>query len=251
MSARLAKLALLVVGAPAVAGLAAACDGDNPASLCGAANEGIQVVARVDDHDTSTRIELAFMEVDGGGISRGFCSDDVVTINGREAERIRRPSGNTVFNLNLSEPVDRYTIAVENDGKTTELVAEVDATALAVTGPASGVRRSRAAPLSISWEGALGESAEITVIIQDAIGGSTCLEPLYRAVVADVGAYEVPAESLTVASGVFAAKAECDAFIELLRVDEVAFEVRSGAGFHADSRLLFATERALDFVSAP
>ena len=69
--------------------------------------------------------------------------------------------------------------------------------------------------------------------------------------VADVGAYEVPAETLTVASGVFAAKAECDAFIELLRVDEVAFDVRSGAGFHADSHLLFATERGIDFVSKP
>ncbi|MCA9659389.1 MAG: hypothetical protein KC486_13670 [Myxococcales bacterium] len=251
MSARLAKLAVVAAGVVGLAGLAAACDSDNPASLCGAANEGIQVVARVDDHDTSTRIELAFMEVDGGGISRGFCSDDVVTINGREAEKIRRPSGNTVFNLNLAEPVDRYTIAVENDGKTTELVADVEATALAVTGPAPGSGWSRAGPLKISWEAALGESSELTVIIQDAIGGSTCLEPLYRAVVADVGAYEVPAETLTVASGVFAAKAECDAFIELLRVDEVAFDVRSGAGFHADSHLLFATERGIDFVSKP
>ncbi|MEZ4379956.1 MAG: hypothetical protein R3A79_01320 [Nannocystaceae bacterium] len=243
--------AQLRVAALACLGLAgSACEVDDPASLCRVAHDQIVVMARVDDSDTSTRIELAFTRADSE-ISRGFCNDDGVTINGRAAEKIRRPSGNTVFNLNLTEPVERYAIAIENDGETTEIVAEVDPTGLAVLGPAPGSSWSRAAAINVSWEAALGEAAELTVIIQDAIGGTTCLEPLYRAVVADVGSYQVPAGSLTVASGVFAAKAECAAFIELLRVDEASFTVARGEAFHPDSRLLAATERAVDFVSTP
>ncbi len=230
------------------AALGSACD--NASTLCSTVNSDIVLKARVDDSDTSTRIELAFSEAESSAIPRPFCADDSVTINGQEAALIRRPSGNTIFALNLDEPAETYTIIVNHDGTPTELIAKPEAPVLSLTAPSADSELSRAEPLSVAWEPALGEPEEVTVIVGDKVGGSTCLADLFSADTVDSGAFEVPASSLSVAAGI-ATKTLCKAFVEVIRLDEVPFTLSRGAAFHPDSRLVAATGRALSFTSAP
>ncbi len=222
----------------------------SPSSLCDTANGNIVLSARVDDSDTNTRIELAFFEAEGSAIPRPFCADDSVTINGQKAELIRRPSGNTVFALNLDQPETSYTIIVNHDGTPSELIAAPEAPVLSLTTPTEGSEQSRAETLGITWEPALGEPNKVTVIVGDHVGGNTCLSGLFSADTSDSGTFEVPASSLEVANGI-ATKTLCEAFVEVIRLDEVAFTLERGTAFHPDSRLVAATGRALSFTSAP
>ena len=223
---------------------------DSASTLCNTANSDIVLSARVDDSDTNTRIELAFSEAEGSAIPRAFCTDDSVTINGQEAALIRRPSGNTVFALNLDEPAATYTIVVDHDGTPSELVAEPKAPVLSLTTPAADSEQSRAEALQITWEPALGEPEIVRVIVGDHIGGNTCLSGLFTADTSDIGSFEVPASSLQVDDSI-ASKTLCEAFVEVIRLGEVPFTLNRGAAFHPDSRLVAATARTLSFTSAP
>lgn len=242
MSAR----ALALAGA--LAGLA--CTIDTSGTLCADPNAEIVLTARVDDTGTNVRVELAFAAV-GSSISRGFCVDDTVEVNGQVAAAVRKPSGNTVFALNLAEPATTYTIAVTREEERHEVQVTADAPPLTINAPANGASISRASPLSVAWSPFLGEPAAVVVIVQDEIGGGSCLDPLYRAEVADVGAHSVPAGALSVASGLLEDKASCAAFVEVYREEVLPLVSRAGEPFHADSRLIAATERTIDFTSTP
>ena len=246
----LAALRLLAPPTLLLAILAAGCD--SASSLCGAANETVIIRARVDNNDTNTRIELAFTgAADDSGISRGFCADDTVEVNGQAATKLRRPSGNTVFALNLEEPAEAYAIVITHDGVATELVAEPSAPSLTLTAPTIDNDLSRSASNLIAWEPALGEPEEVRVIVGDVIGGNPCLGELFSADTVDVGSFELAADALVVAAGKFPEKTTCRSFVEVIRLDEVPFEVRSGEAFHPDSRMVAASERSREFNSTP
>jgi len=233
-----------------VATLGSGCD--SISSLCNTPNEAIIVSARVDNNDINTRLEIAFNdEDDDSGISRSFCADDTVEVNGQETTKIRRPSGNIVFAMNLDEPASSYAITITHDGTPTELMATPVAPALSLTAPETGGEWSRGLALPIAWEPALGADEEVTVIVGDIIGGNPCLRSLFSAVSPDTGSYELAADSLTVKDGKFPGKTSCEGFIEVIRLDQVAFEQTRGAPFHADSRMVAATERSVEFTSAP
>ncbi len=239
-------------GAPLllVAALLAGTSCDSASTLCTSVNGDVILLARVDDNDTNIRLELAFTAAEGSGISRSFCSDDTVTVNGEEATIVRRPSGNTVFALNLDEPAEAYRIVVTHDGAPTELVAAPQAPTLSLSAPSTGSEQSRAEALTVAWEPALGEPAEVTVIAGDTIGGAICIAELFTRDIPDTGTFEVPAGALAVGAGL-PESITCDAFVEVLRVDEVPFDLRSGTAFHPDSRMIAASERSIEFESVP
>jgi len=238
--------AALLLGALMIAGLSC----DSASTLCSSVNGDVLLLARVDDTDTNTRIELAFTDAEGSGISRGFCLNDTVTVNGAEATKVRRPSGNTVFALNLEAPAETYSIIVTHDDVPTELLAAPEAPTLSLSQPAKGVELSRAAPFTVAWEPALGEAGEVTVIAGDTIGASACLAELFIRDIADTGTFDVPAGSLAAGAGL-SDSISCEAFVEIIRLDEVPFELRSGTAFHPDSRMIAASERSIEFESVP
>ena len=223
---------------------------DSPSSLCSAVNGDVILLARVDDTDTNTRIELAFTEAEGSGISRSFCVNDTVTVNGDVATQVRRPSGNTVFALNLEAPAATYSIVVTHDDEPTELLVSPEAPSLSLSQPEAGSVLSRSEPMTVAWEPALGEAGEVTVIAGDTIGGTACLAGLFTRDTPDTGTFEVPAGSLAAGPG-FPDSISCEAFVEVIRLDEVPFELRSGSAFHPDSRMIAASERSLEFESVP
>ncbi len=223
---------------------------DSASTLCSSVNGDVILLARVDDNDTNIRLELAFSAAEGSGISRSFCSDDTVTVNGEDAAIVRRPSGNTVFALNLEETAEEYRIVVTHDGTPTELLAAPEAPTLSLTKPSTGSEQSRGGPLAVAWEPALGEGAEVTVIAGDTVGGAACLADLFVRDTPDTGSFDVPAEALVVGAG-FPDSISCEAFVEVIRLDEVPFELRSGAAFHPDSRMIAASERSIEFESVP
>ena len=90
----------------------------------------------------------------------------------------------------------------------------------------------------------------VRVIVGDQIGGNTCLSDLFTADTSDLGSFELPASSLKVDDSV-TTKTLCEAFVEVIRLDEVPFTLNRGAAFHSDSRLIAATARTLSFTSAP
>jgi len=240
--------ATLLLGAPLL--LLAGLSCDSPSSLCSSVNGDVILLARVDDTETNTRIELAFTDADGSGISRSFCANDTVTVNGEVATKVRRPSGNTVFALNLAAPAATYAIVVTHDDVQTELLAAPEMQSLSLSKPAAGSELSRKDPFTVAWEPALGEAAEVTVIAGDRVGASACLAELFTRDIADTGTFDVPAGSLAVGSGL-PDSITCEAFVEIIRLDEVSFELRSGTAFHPDSRMIAASERSIEFQSVP
>lgn len=236
-------------GALALA-LALGCTVDTPSTLCDTPNGSIVMIARVDDNGTNVHLELAF-HAEGEDVSRPFCVDDQVRVNGRAAAALRKPNGHTVFALNLGRPASAYTVQVVRDGDTHEFQAAPVAPDFDIVAPAHRSEHSRAAPLEIAWTPALGDPATVTLLIGDTVDGVTCLAELYRESLVDDGGHQLPAATLAVGGGQIEGKSACEGFVELIRVDAVPLETLVGDPLHEDSRMIAATERAVIITSIP
>ena len=230
--------------------LALACEVDSPATLCKTPLDEVVLAGRLDDSDTTVRVELAFRAAEGGA-SRRFCVDDEVRINGRRAAAIRKPSGDTVFALNLARAVSEYEIALIRDGERHAWIARVDDLPLEILTPDPGAALSRAQPFPVTWQGVAPEGRTLTVMVRDRIDGEACLAAPYTAEVPDLGAAEIPAGVLTSTSALFDHKVSCDAFLELFRRQESDLAVAAGDPLHPESRLIAATERQVDLILVP
>ena len=208
------------------------------------------MIARVDDNGANVHLELAF-HAEGEDVSRPFCVDDEVRVNGRAAAALRKPNGHTVFALNLGQPASAYTVEVIRDGEGHRFQASPVAPDFEIVAPVHRSEHPRSAPLEIAWTPALGDPATLTLLIGDTVDGVTCLAELYRESLVDDGGHQLATATLAVGDGQIESKSACEGFVELIRVDAVAVETLAGDPFHEDSRLIAATERAVIFTSIP
>jgi len=228
-----------------------ACEVDEPATLCRTPLAQVALDGRVDDTDTNVRVELAFRDVERSAVARSFCVDDEIRVNNRKATAIRRPSGDTVFALDLSRAAAEYTIQLVRASDTHTWKATFEVVPLEVIEPIQGASISRADPIAVAWVDPTDADRSISILVRDEIDGEDCFAAPYEAEVPDVGAAEVPAGVLTSTSQLFDHTVTCDAFLELLREQESALEVAAGEALHPESVVVAATARQVDFTSVP
>lgn len=237
--------------ASALALVLLACEVDEPATLCRTPLAQVALDGRVDDTDTNVRVVLAFRDVERSAVARAFCVDDEIRVNNRKTTAIRRPSGDTVFALDLSRAAAEYTIQLVRAGDTHTWKATFEVIPLEVVEPTQGVSIPRTNAIAVAWVDATAADRSISILVRDEIDGDECFADPYEAKVPDVGAAEIPAGVLTSTSELFDHTITCDAFLELLREQESALEVAAGDALHPESVVVAATTRKVDFVSSP
>ena len=218
--------------------------------------DALHLTTYVTDDGTRARAEIEVRRgEDAADLALGLCDDSALYVDGKQATRVRRPSGASVYKVDvavLAGDVVTRTLSLRDDDFRGDYTLTIEAPAFEFTAPAPGVELSRAATWDVAWTPAR-PGALIRARVSDVVDGESCLGAPIDLELPDAGAAQISPGQLKVDAAGLPTVDKCHATLRLSRLATAALEPADGdsSRLHADSLVLAATLRELEFTSVP